>query len=291
MSILTKILIILLTLSSLFLCGYVVQYVATANNYKQESENLQRKANNLQQQLDDRTNELKDETADKKRIEDVKQQEINNLQSQIKNFDEQLSQLKLQKSELDARVLQWETKTALLTEETAKYRKDVNDYVKKYQDTESQLLVAKQQLKELEYELAKKDALLDTLRADAKRMLEENVSLKNKLDKLLRPTGRKIVSEEPVTMPKDTARAVSGAATATIGLKGKITGLDLQNSIAQISLGSVDGVKKGMKFHVSRDSVFVCDIVIIDAVTDKAVGLLELIQQEPKIGDTVSTNL
>ncbi len=291
MSILTKILIILLTLSSLFLCGYVVQYVATANNYKDEAEKQQGNVRKLQQDLNDKEEEIKNLTLAKDTAEKEKMQAVESMRGQIASLNDQLSQLKIQKAEVDARVLQWEAKTAQLTIETAKYREDVNDYVKKYQDTQSRLLIADKELKELDNELAKKEATIATLQADAKRLLEEKVSLENKLDKLLRPAGRKIAADETVTQPKDTARLVPTAPTTTLSLKGKLTGLDLQNNIAQISIGTVDGVKKGMKFHVSRDSQFICDIVVIDAVTDKAVGLLELIQQEPKVGDTVSTNL
>ena len=57
------------------------------------------------------------------------------------------------------------------------------------------------------------------------------------------------------------------------------------------AIGSADGVKDGMKFHVTRGDNFICDILIIDVDTDKAVGVLELVQQPPKIGDTASTNL
>ena len=40
MSTLTKILIVLLTVSSVFLCGVMVVYVATTNNYKQKYKDL-----------------------------------------------------------------------------------------------------------------------------------------------------------------------------------------------------------------------------------------------------------
>ena len=51
------------------------------------------------------------------------------------------------------------------------------------------------------------------------------------------------------------------------------------------------GVKEGMKFHVTRGDEFICDILITDVDTEEAVGVLELVQQQPNVGDTVSTNL
>jgi hypothetical protein len=61
--------------------------------------------------------------------------------------------------------------------------------------------------------------------------------------------------------------------------------------MATISIGTADGVKEGMRFHVTRGNEFLCDILIIDADIKEAVGALELVQQQPNVGDTVSTNL
>jgi hypothetical protein len=46
-----------------------------------------------------------------------------------------------------------------------------------------------------------------------------------------------------------------------------------------------------MRFHVTRGDQFICDIVILDVQPEKAAGWLELIQDEPKAGDSISTNL
>jgi hypothetical protein len=70
-----------------------------------------------------------------------------------------------------------------------------------------------------------------------------------------------------------------------------VSAVDLKNKMASISIGSADGVKDGMKFHVTRGDKFICDILIIDTDTEEAVGALELMQEQPKAGDTVSTNL
>lgn len=76
-----------------------------------------------------------------------------------------------------------------------------------------------------------------------------------------------------------------------IALKCLVSEIDAKNSMATVSIGSADGVKEGMKFHVTRGDEFICDILIIEVDTDKAVGVLELVQQLPKVGDNASTNL
>ncbi|UCE46868.1 MAG: hypothetical protein JSW47_14805, partial [Phycisphaerales bacterium] len=59
--------------------------------------------------------------------------------------------------------------------------------------------------------------------------------------------------------------------------------------------GAADGVKKNMRFHATRGSKFICDVVVLDVEPDKALGWLELLQDKPqdkpRAGDAVSTNL
>jgi hypothetical protein len=79
-----------------------------------------------------------------------------------------------------------------------------------------------------------------------------------------------------------------------ISLEGLIITVDLENSLAEISIGAANGVKQNMKFHVTRGDEFICDILILDVEPEKAVGTLELMnvtQKQPKAGDNVSTNL
>ena len=46
-----------------------------------------------------------------------------------------------------------------------------------------------------------------------------------------------------------------------------------------------------MKFHVTRGTTFICDIVITDVDTDIAAGVIELKSSAPRRGDTVSNVL
>ena len=70
--------------------------------------------------------------------------------------------------------------------------------------------------------------------------------------------------------------------------------MDLENSLAEISIGAASGVKQNMTFHVTRADKFICDIVILDVEPEKAIGTLELMdvtKEQPKAGDNASTNL
>jgi len=61
--------------------------------------------------------------------------------------------------------------------------------------------------------------------------------------------------------------------------------------MASVSVGKNEGVKEGMKLHVTRGDEFICDIQIIDVEAGEAIGILELVQKQPQVGDIVTTNL
>jgi len=85
------------------------------------------------------------------------------------------------------------------------------------------------------------------------------------------------------------------AATRDNSLMGVVTAVDVKNLLIQISIGATNGVREGMRFHATRNSKFICDIVILVVEPQKAIGCLELLQEQskdlPKIGDNVSTGL
>jgi hypothetical protein len=104
--------------------------------------------------------------------------------------------------------------------------------------------------------------------------------------------GKIIAPAAPVTTTRDRVRVAPPA--TDIGLKGRINAVNLETNLAEISIGTAHGVKQGMRFHAVRGDRFICDIVILDVQPEKAIGTLELMritQEQPKIGDNVSTNL
>jgi hypothetical protein len=117
--------------------------------------------------------------------------------------------------------------------------------------------------------------------------------LQANMNQQLQQYGRTITPTVPVMPRQEMARPIQPV-TEGIGLKGSVRDVDITNKIASISIGAADGVREGMKFHVTRGAQFICDILIFDVQPDQAVGILELLdvtQQQPRIGDIVSTNL
>lgn len=289
MSTLTKSFIILLTISSLFLCGYVVQYVSSVSNYKAEYETKQRELTARQSEIDNLNENLKDERNKRIQLEDSKNKEIAALNKKISELQTEINDMKLQNASLLNKVDSWITTTQQLTNLSDKNREMYATALTELSKTKDELVSERTKLDETSNTLIDKEALIDMLEKDVKQLTEEKIALENKLNDILRPYGTKAAAQQPVTQQNDLAQLAT-ATTTKIGLKGLVSGVDTKKSMAKISIGSSDGVKKAMRFHVSRGNEYICDIVIIDVAAEEAVGTLELVQQPPRPGDNVSTN-
>ena len=107
MSTLTKVLVVLLTLSAIFLCGIVVTYAASAANYKlkhddavTENKSLSASASLLQTQLNEGLKAKQDEIASL-------QDQLNKLVAENGKLQSEALTLKAAKDELQERVNGW----------------------------------------------------------------------------------------------------------------------------------------------------------------------------------------
>jgi len=137
---------------------------------------------------------------------------------------------------------------------------------------------ANQTIGSLRQENAHLKAEIKALNAEMLRLMQKNAVLE---------AGHARTSQGPVQL-QGTEKP-----KPETGLKGNITRLDLQNKLAEISIGSTSGVKVDMKFHIVRGNQVVADMLVLDVEPDRAVGTIQIIQQglEPGVGDLVSTNL
>jgi len=292
LSTLTKVLIVLLTLSSIFLCGIVVTYVANAENYRQMY-------NRLRVQKDAAVENEKQAQKDlNKTIEDASERErklksdIADLESQVGKLNTNLAESERQKAALIEEAGKWKAITRDFSDTNEKQRQLLEDTLAKLKTIEAEQIKADKELNETTASLIEKMKIIETLEETSKLLLEEKTDLQNELDKLLRQSGKTVAPPVPVTPVKEKVRVAPP--TVDIGLKGLITTVDLENSLAEISIGAASGVKPNMKFHVTRADKFICDIVILDVEPEKAIGTLELMdvtKEQPKAGDNVSTNL
>ena len=292
MSTLTKVLIVLLTLSSIFLCGIVVTYVANAENYRKKY---------LDQKKDyDAAVENKElaEKRENKTIEETGERElklksdINTLEIKVDRLTNDLDVAERQKAALIEEAGKWKAITRDFSDTNDKQRQLLEDTLAKLKTIEAEQIKADKELNETTAALREKMAIIDTLEKTSKQLLEEKTDLQNRLDQLLQQAGKTVAAPVSVTPIKEKVRVAPP--TVDIGLKGLITTVDLENSLAEISIGAADGVKQNMTFHITRADKFICDIVILDVEPEKAIGTLELMdvtKEQPKAGDNVSTNL
>jgi len=290
LSTLTKILIVLLTLSSIFLCGIVVTYVANADNFKEQNEVLRTKLNTANENEKSSKKQLKENIAKSQRLETKLNNEIASLNIKFSKVENDLKAAERDKATLLAKVESWVSITENLTKTTDDQGQFLKNTLTELSEVKTEQIKQEKELKETTSTLIEKMAIIATLEEEKKRLLEEKTELRRQLDQHLQQFGKLAAPPALVTPEKSKARPAAPP-SRDIELKGLVAAVDLKNSLASISLGKADNVKEGMKFYVTRGDEFICEILIIDIDAEQAVGILERVQQQPRVGDNVSTNL
>jgi myosin heavy subunit len=286
---LTKILIVLLTFATVLLCAFVVSYVASAGSYKDKYQDCDQQLQQAEQHTKEANSNL-----DKAKAQFTQRE--SDLNKRIADLDTQLSSAK---TELSSQ----KTEMARLLDEADKWTA-LADGFKQAEENQRQLLTnaqdelnkaradnvnLKKQLDEISVSLLQKDAVLKDLQDKVKSLEEEKAELLARLNEPLKAIGREVAATTPVTAAPD--MMMQTLPVTDIDIKALVTAVDMKNSMAAISVGSADGVTKGMRFHVTRGDQFICDILIISVDVNESVGTLELVRQQPMVGDNASTNL
>jgi len=285
---LTKILIVLLTISAIFLCGIVVTYIANANNYKEKYTKLSSDRAALEQEKESLNNQLKEKIQQKDDLEKSLSNQVASLKTKADDLQTKITGVEREKAELLERVNSWASITKDFQATTDKQTQLLSTAQEDVKQLKAEQIKLSKELDQTSAAVVEKSALIDAAEAEKRRLIEEKSDLQNRLDKVAQAGGKVGVAGAPVTQGKGKAMPAQ-ATTETINLKAQISEVDAK--LATISIGSADGVKEGMRFHVTRGDEFICDVLIVNVDTDKAVGILELVQQSPKVGDNASTNL
>lgn len=293
MSTLTKVLIVLLTLASIFLCGIVVTYVANAVDYKEKydrQESSYRAAEKRADNAESNFNKLKSET-DQAKL-DLNNQ-ISALQGRMNSLNAELKQCQIDRDDARRKEDSWEAAAkdfAKTVEMNNQLRAAAETDLKQ---TKADLIKEQSEHEQTTAALMNKMAIIEDQEGQLRRLLEEKTELQSKFDQILRQYGKITAPAEPVTAMIEPARVAPPA--KDIDLEGLITDVDLQERLAEISIGRADGVREGMRFHATRGEKFICDIVILDVLPDKSTGWLELLQEgmqnPPQVNDKIGTNL
>jgi hypothetical protein len=302
LSTLTKVLIVLLTVFSLFLCGIVVTYVANAENQRKRADGLQQQLQAAKQRQESAiaSEEKAKQEAEAKQAEMAKQiTELTELKTQL---EAQIDGLKRENGQWAQEIRDNNAVVKVANEAMIKTREQAAAAEDEVKNLRADQTNRNKELQETTQSLMERIAALTDLEKRNRQLIEEKQGLETQLNQVLQQYGRAPLRPQTVIMPQTTAQPVQRAIaqqpvqaapmqTREINLNGRVTQVDLKNKVAAISIGSAAGVRGDMKFHVTRGDRFICDILIFDVDPEKAVGTLDLVQTEPQPGDSATTNL
>jgi len=275
---------------SVFLCGIVITYVGNADNYKGKYETANRSLGSARQVAEQAKTDYEEFKALKETEFAKAAQEMQALKDRLVAMDGQIKEAQLAKRQAEAEAANMAS-AAKASNDTAVAQTEL------FKAAQAQLTAARQEqvkqkkvLQETDDLLIQKMAIIAAQNQRLMRLTEEKTDIQGKLEQYLHQYGKMAGSTRPATQVSASARQARPI-MQDIGLKGLVTGVDIPNSLAEISVGMADGVKKEMTFKVTRGDKFVCNILVVDVDAEKAVGDLQLVQLPPRVGDKVSTNL
>ena len=287
MSTLTKVLIVLLSLFSIFLCGTVVTYVGNANNYKELYDTARGDMTVLAAEAASTQRQCKEQVDAVGLLKKGYIEEIELLEVAKGELMADLRSAERTSLQLQARADSWQ---GLLTgsEQTVGTLVISLDAVRKELDkVRTDDIEENKEFNELTDRLYETMVQVLALQAANRRLLEEMSGLEDQLNPAA--GGRTTAAKANVVTPvKGSARAAVSMPETT-DLKGLVSAVD--ESLVSVSIGSADGVEMDMIFHVTRGDEFICNVVITHVDTNKAAGVIDLKVDQPKIGDTASTKL
>jgi myosin heavy subunit len=299
LSTLTKVLIVLLSVFSLFLCGIVATYVASADNFRQKANDTQRQLSAARETQNNAVRVSEGKDAEVKAIKADLGTKLNDLEALRTKLTAELEDTKRLNSELQQKLMSLNDRMvaadAAVKQQTALYDADEQ----KLHALEADRINREKELTETSETLLQKVTLIAQLQDTVRQLTQENQDLGTRLNQYLVQYG-KIATRPPTTVAPGSAVArpvqpIAAAASLTkdIALNGQVTQVDAQNRLVQISIGTAAGVRQKMTFHLTRGDQYVADILIIEVWPDQAVGTLDVVKEgmQPQAGDKVSTNL
>ncbi len=268
-------------------------YVANADNYRQKYASLNSERDSLEKDKESLNNQLKEKIQQKDDLEKSLNGQLSTLKTRADDLQAKIDTVERERAELLERVNGWASITKDFQATTEKQTELLSTAQEDVKQLKAEEIKLSKDLEQTSATLIEKTAIIEAAEVEKRRLVEEKADLQNRLDKTMQAGGKVAAAGTPVTQEKGYALPAQTTAAA-INLKASVSEVDAKNSLATISIGSADGVKEGMKFHVTRGSEFVCDVLIVDVDTEKAVGVLELVQSAtggPKVGDNAATNL
>jgi septal ring factor EnvC (AmiA/AmiB activator) len=290
LSTLTKVLIVLLTVFSIFLCGIVVTYVANADNQKKIASDATRDLRAARAAREGAQNDLAAAKEEADQMRRNLEAQMNELKVTISDLQAKLESVQRENTQMTQRVRDMGVSVQQANELQASQMQQAQAAQQQVASLEAERTRLGKQLAETDQTLMEKMAIVSQLEDKNKQLTEANQDLETRLNQYLRQYGKTAAAPTTVTPPIGVAQPAAPPAK-NIDLNARVTAVDIKNSLAELSIGSAAGARPDMTFHVIRDQQFVCDVRILDVGPDQSVGILEKIQAAPRVGDVAATNL
>jgi hypothetical protein len=282
----TKVLIILLSLSTMFLCGTIITFVATGNNYKALYENALSEVKSAKSEVQMVSLRENAKSVEYKSLESRLEEKIMGLEGEKAAMAVELRTVQRENENNKAQLTSLTNAMTGIQSTVGKLELSLSSRREQLDAARLASIKDNRRLNETTSMLVEKSVLLDTSEAKSRRLLEMKADLERKVTGGFSVAPVEVSSSSVVTrLP---SRVVSSQPIVTsVAINGLIS--QVGQSLVTISIGAADGVAVGMEFHVTRGNTFICDVVVTNVDTNTAAGVLELVSQRPQVGDSVST--
>jgi hypothetical protein len=299
LSTLTKVLIVLLSIFSFFLCGIVSTYVATADNFREKESTATRQLRAARELQANAVQVSEAKTAEVVSIKAELGSKITDHELEIAKLQGDLDTAKRLNAELQQKVA---SMADIMANASAAVKQQTTLHEaaqQKVNSLEADRINREKELAETSQTLLEKTTIIAQHEDTIRRLTQENQDLGTRLNLYLAKYGQ-MAAQPPSTVPPGTpiARPIQPIAatlpgTRALGLNGQVTAVDLRSRLVEISIGTAAGVRQDVTFHITRGDQYVADIQIVEVWPDRAVGVLNLVKQgaQPQAGDRVTTNL
>lgn len=263
----------------------MITFVGNSNNYKAMYQSEKDLCVNAQAEMANIKSQSNEQL---KKSDELKAK----LESEIQRLEIENNSLTADKQKFERLAQQYQNQADSWKGVMAGFEQSVRNLQGSLDQTQQQLDEARtlnikdrKDLNQITADLYEKIVQLQDLEAERRRLLEQKTTLEEQLS----TAGGAIKPMEitPVT-PRNEAATPTPMVTSS-NIQGLVTAVG--ESMVQLSVGSADGVKSNMVFHITRGDRFLCDLIVTDVDINKCAGMLELVQQRPQVGDTASTQL
>lgn len=262
----------------------VVAFVGNTENYKQLYEEQQ--SVNAVLHADLTTTETQYNTQIKKSTELATklQQELQNLEADNNRLASDLRQAQRLAQQYQNQADSWKGVMTGFEQSVRNLQASLSQTQEQLDQARNEGIKDKKELNQLTADLYEKIVQLQSLEAERRRLLEQKKELEEQT-----ATGTIAPPQVTAVTPLNRTAAPVSPITTAADIKGLV--VEVQQNLITLSVGSADGVRQDMVFHITRGERFICDVIITNVDINQCAGVLDLKVESPQVGDTASTQL